>query len=231
MRLAGVVVEGSARSTPQDLLPLYRADLGAPVDERFCRRVAAALRARYRSDGYYAPDVVETTLSREAGIVVVTLVEPRVVRVNLAGGVGRDEPELLALVAALKNEQPLARDSFRAWLAHANAIPGLSVAGSLASVRQGGAERVADLSVSSSRWGGVARIDNRVPDAVGHAVLQAQAGYRFATERADTVQAAIALADRVDRLRFAALAGSHDLDASGTTAAWNVSRSESRLPN
>ena len=231
VRFAGVLVQGSTRYSPEDLLPLYRAELGAPIDERFVRRLTSGLRERYLEDGYFAPEITAASLVTESGVVVVTLVEPRVVRVDVTGAESRDVPALWALIAELKDSRPLARNAFGAWLARANAIDGLSVTGTLATVRSGGADRIASLAVSTTRWTGAARLDNRVPEAVGSVVLQGQAGYRFASDLAGTVQTAAAVSENVDRLRFAALAGSHGLDRRGTTAAWNISRSESRLPN
>jgi hypothetical protein len=56
-QLAGVIFEGASHYSPEDLLPLYRSDLGTSIDDALQARIAAGLIARYDADGILRPTV------------------------------------------------------------------------------------------------------------------------------------------------------------------------------
>jgi hemolysin activation/secretion protein len=228
-RLAGVVFEGVTRYTPEALLPLYRTDLGQPIDAAMRARIAHGLRERYETDGYVAPQVDDVEQDATPGVLVFNVREPAIRRVSVSGEQYVADARFWQDVTALQREKPLGKQTFQDWLGRVNRYDGMNVRGSLDEVPDS-ADYVAQVRIEPTRLTGMLHVDNRAPEVLGNEIIQAQAAYRFADPRAGTVFAGIAMANDVDRLESGSVGGSHAFDNSGDAFEWSYSRSKSTLP-
>jgi hemolysin activation/secretion protein len=228
-QLAGVIFEGASHYSPEDLLPLYRADLGQPIDDALQARIASGLVARYDADGFLRPAVEPVTHESNAGILIFTVKEPAVRRVAVSGKEYVTNARFWQQLDELKAQAPLGRNSFHQWLTRVNEIDGMFVTGTVAPYGIASADYVAQLRVAPDALSGMLHIDNQAPDAVGNEVMQGMVSYRFANALAGQLSAAVAVAADVDKLKFASVAGTHGLDDAGRAFEWSASQSKSQL--
>lgn len=229
-QLAGVIFEGASHYSPEALLPLYRAELGKPLDAAMQTRIAAGLVARYDADGFLPPAVDLAASHTNAGVLIFTVKEPAVRRVAVSGKEFVTDVRFWQQLDELKAQTPLARRSFHEWLARVNRVDGMFVTGTVSPFGMAGADYMAQLRVTPNALGGLVHIDNQAPEAVGNEIVQGMVAYRFADPRAGQLSLAGAAAVDVDRLRFVAIAGTHGFDDAGRAFEWSASRSKSKLP-
>src|SRR4029453_17991454 len=84
-QLAGVIFEGASHYSPESLLPLYRTELGRPLDDALQQRITSDLIAMYEADGFLRPVVELASRHSEAGVLVFNVREPAVRQVAVAG--------------------------------------------------------------------------------------------------------------------------------------------------
>ena len=228
-QLAGVIFEGASHYSPEDLLPLYRTDLGTPIDDALQARIAAGLIARYDTDGFLRPTVEPVTHESNAGVLIFNVKEPAVRRVAVSGKEYVTNARFWQQLEELKAQAPLGRNSFHQWLARVNETDGMFVTGTVAPFGIASADYVAQLRVAPDALSGMLHVDNQAPDAVGNEVMQGMVSYRFANALAGQLSAVVAIAADVDKLKFASVAGTHGLDDAGRAFEWSASESKSRL--
>jgi hemolysin activation/secretion protein len=228
-QLAGVIFEGASHYSPEDLLPLYRADLGKSLDDAMQARIAAGLIARYDADGFLRPTVEPVTHESNPGVLIFNVKEPAVRRVAVSGKEYVTNARFWQQLDDLKAQAPLARSSFHQWLARVNEADGMFVTGTVTPFGTAGADYIAQLHVAPNPISGMLHIDNQAPDAIGNEVMQGMVSYRFANALAGQLSAAVAVATDVDKLKFASIAGTHGLDDTGHAFEWSASQSKSKL--
>ncbi len=230
-QLAGVMFEGASRYSPEALLPLYREDLGRPLDEALQQRICAGLVAQYQSDGYLRPVVELASRHSEAGVLVFNVREPAVRQVSVAGQEFVSDTQFWQQLADLQHEAPLSKQTFRDWLARVNEADDMLVTGTIAPIGGAAADYAAQLQVAARPLTGMIHVDNQAPKSLGYEMVQGVASYRFADVHAGQLTAAVAAAVNVDRLEFASIAGTHGIDDAGRAFEWSASGSKSELPS
>src|SRR6185503_17583679 len=101
-------VTGSTVYTPEQLAPIYKDRLGKQVTLLDVYQIAAAITAKYRSDGYVLSQAIVPQQQIRAGVVQIQVIEGRINRITI-----RDEDKitsynyLLRYAEKIKESQPL----------------------------------------------------------------------------------------------------------------------------
>ena len=101
-----VVVRGSTVYDAPTLFAIYREQLGKPVTNAGARAIAAALLAKYESDGYSRPQIKVDDSLLEVGVLRFDLLEPRIAEVRVNGDPGPHLERLESLGSRLRDETP-----------------------------------------------------------------------------------------------------------------------------
>ncbi|MEQ8860477.1 MAG: ShlB/FhaC/HecB family hemolysin secretion/activation protein [Pseudomonadales bacterium] len=226
---AALMFDDGSEFTPEDLLPVYRHDLGGPLNAALAGRVARELAAHYQTQGYLPPAPKLLRLHEAAGVLVMEMREARVSRVQLDGRENVDDARFWTLVSELRSMQPLSQSGFDAWLERARSL-GLAIRGSLIRESAQPHEYVASLQVDPRRWGGFVHVDNRGPEQLGHEIAQVSLNYRFDREALGQYRLDVAAAVDHERLRYVGVSGRHRTSARGDRLLWRYAQSESTLP-
>lgn len=226
---AGVLFQDGPQMDAEALLPAYRDALGRPITAGLVDQVQAGLIAQYRAGGYLDPAPRLIRQHEAAGLMVLEMREARVGGVHIDGREHVDTAEFATLIRELRAIAPLKRADFSAWLARVNAR-GYAVRGSLVRSSAEPHLYLASLHSAGRRWYGVAHLDNRGPEQFGHEIAQLSVGYRWPNPGLGQIRVDVASAADPDRLRYAGVAGAHQLRSRGDALRWKYARSESQLP-
>lgn len=226
---AAVVFDDDPGLDAETLLSAYQDTLGQVPTAGLIERVQAELVRRYRAEGYLDPAPRLVSRHDAAGILVMEMREPRVDGIHINGREHLDTPEFVALIRELRAITPLRRADFADWLARANAR-GYAVRGNLVRSSSEPHLYVAILHAEGRRWHGIAHVDNRGPEQFGHEIAQVSLGYRWPRPGLGQIRLDVAAAAEVDRLRYAGVAGAHQLRDRGDGVRWKYARSKSQLP-
>lgn len=226
---AALMFEDSSIFSPEELLPVYRAELGGALDTVLAGQVAERLTAHYQDSGFLPPAPRLARIRADAGVLVLEIREARISRVQLEGREHVDDPRFWSLVGELRAMQPLHRTGFEDWLGRAREL-GVAIRGSLIRESAHPHEYVASLRVEPRRWGGLVHLDNRGPVQLGREVAQLSFNYRFDRPALGWYRLDLATAIDSERLRYAGVSGGHRLASRGDQLQWRYSRSESTLP-
>jgi len=85
--LTGTVIEGSTVYTDSDFLPLYEKYLNTQVSLADVYRIAEAITARYRNDGYILSRTVVPPQRIQNGMVRITVIEGFIDSISIEGSV------------------------------------------------------------------------------------------------------------------------------------------------
>ena len=179
-QLAGVIFEGASHYSPEALLPLYRAELGRPLDDALQQRIASGLVAMYDADGFLRPVVELESRHSEAGVLVFNVREPAVRQVAVAGQEFVSDTQFWQQLADLQRETPLSKQSFHDWLARVNRADDMLVTGTIAPLGGAAADYAAQLQVAARPLTGMVHVDNQAPQV---ARLRNRAGRRVVSVR------------------------------------------------
>jgi hemolysin activation/secretion protein len=105
--LQGIAIEGATAIAPQDLAPLWQDLIGTSVTIAEIETIAAAIGARYRSEGYVLSQALVPEQVVEDGVVTILVVEGFIDRVALEGGTPKAQEAAGRFIAPATNARPL----------------------------------------------------------------------------------------------------------------------------
>ncbi len=165
--LVSVVVRGSTVYDAPTLFDLYREHLGKPVTVGGARAIAAAVVARYETDGYSRPQVTLDDSLLEAGILRLGLLESRISSVSVSGDPGPHLERLETLGTKLRDDVPITQASIAEALRQMRSLPGLTLQATTARDETSSNLYRLDLETRFDRTTGVVRLSNRGTDESG----------------------------------------------------------------
>lgn len=125
--LSATVIRNSTVYDAADLFAIYDEFLGGPVTAETADAIAAAVRERYRKDGYSRPGYTVADNGVRSGIVRIELKEASISGVEIGGESGPHSRRLQGLFADLPSSTSLRPEDIRRVLQEARRLPGLDV--------------------------------------------------------------------------------------------------------
>jgi hemolysin activation/secretion protein len=165
--LVSVVVRGSTVYDAPTLFEVYRTELGKPVTAASARAIAAALLAKYESDGYSRPRIELDDSLLDAGVLRVDLEEPHIGAVRVSGNPGPHLERLETLGTKLRDDGPITQAAVETTLRQMRALPGLTLQATTARDETSTHLYRLDLDTQFDRTAGVVRLSNRGTDEAG----------------------------------------------------------------
>ncbi len=223
--LADLVLEGVTVYQADDLKPLYSGLIGREVALTEVFAVAAAITAKYRSDGYIISRAVVPAQRIENGTVRIQVLEGFVDKVTVQGAgpaIARD------YLDRIRNVRPLTAAALERYLLLANDLPGVTARAVLSASPT--VPEAADLLVTLEKkpFDAFATLDNRGSRFVGP--VQAQVGGALNTPLGlgEQIQARAITTSDTEELRFGEISLSLPVGPEGTavSATGSTSRSE-----
>ena len=165
--LVSVVVRGSTVYDAPALFASYREQLGKPVTNAGARAIAAALLAKYESDGYSRPQIKVDDSLLEVGVLRFELLEPRIAEVRVNGDPGPHLERLESLGSRLRDEGPITQAGMATALREMRSLPGLTLQATTARDATSTHLYRLDLDTQFERTTGTVRLSNRGTDEAG----------------------------------------------------------------
>jgi hemolysin activation/secretion protein len=165
--LTSVIVRGSSVYEAPQLFPVYREQLGKPIDQAAARAIAAAVIAQYERDGYSRPQVRVDDALASIGVLRIDVAEPRIAEVAIKGDPGPHLARLEELGSRLRAETPITQSGVQAALRRMRELPGLSLSASTTRDTAEPSRYRLDLDTDFRRLSGAVRLTNRGTDEAG----------------------------------------------------------------
>lgn len=214
--LTEVTVEGSTVYEDSDFVPFYEEYLGQEVSLADLYRIADAITAKYRGDGYILSRAVVPAQTIREGVIRIRVIEGFVDRVIIDGEIRGPESLLRAYGEKITASRPLKASDLERYLLLMDDLPGVGVRSVLAPspIRTGASDLIITLTHDLAE--GLATFDNRGTRFIGP--LQASiAGKVNSPFRLYEMTAARFITTRPTReLRYYELAHEQQLGAEGT---------------
>ncbi|MYG52870.1 MAG: ShlB/FhaC/HecB family hemolysin secretion/activation protein, partial [Rhodospirillaceae bacterium] len=159
--LTGVVIEGSTVYSDEDLASLYKDRLGRKIALAEVFKIADAITARYRNDGYILSRAILPPQTIADGVVKIRIVEGYIDNVRIEGEMRGGRTLLDAYAAKIKASRPLSNAKLERYLLLIDDLPGLSSKAVLRPAKD--TPGAADLVILVEHDGidAFARLDNR----------------------------------------------------------------------
>ena len=126
--LSALQVTGSTVYRPADFLPLYQADLGRQISVAELYRIADAITAKYRNDGYILSRAYVPPQKIAGGVVHIVVIEGYVDKVRYEGDTPKGRPDLFQYyVAQITGSRPLRLSVLERYLLLAGDLAGTNV--------------------------------------------------------------------------------------------------------
>lgn len=197
--LGSVVVQGSTVYSDEDLAPLWKDRLGRKIALAEVFRIADAITAKYRNDGYILSRAILPPQTIEDGAVEIRIVEGYIDEVRIEGEVRGDRALLNAYAARIMRSRPLSIAHLERYLLLIDDLPGISSKAVLnpAEDTPGAADLV--ILVDEDASDGFVRLDNRGTKFNGPAQLWLGAGLNSLAGAHDRTAARFVTADQSNR--------------------------------
>ena len=225
--LSGLMVEGATVYADAEFLPLYEDLLGEEVSVDDIRRVARAIGAKYRGDGYILSQAKVPAQRIRDGIVRIQVVEGYINEVIIDGEIAGRESLLEAFARKITASRPLRGDTLERYLLLADDLPGMTAKAVLTpSVDQPGASDLV-LFVEHKGIDHSYGFDNRGTRFVGPFQFSGRIAVNSFLGLYEQTSARAIFATEPEELRFIQLIHSETLGSEGTKIimAYNVTRS------
>ena len=159
--LPSVAVEGSTVYSDEELASLYEDRLGQKIALAEVFRIADAITARYRNDGYILSRAIVPPQTIKGGAVTIRIVEGYIDEVRIEGEVRGDRALLNAYAAKIMRSRPLSIAHLERYLLLIDDLPGISSEAVLnpAEDTPGAADLV--ILINEDVTDGFVRLDNR----------------------------------------------------------------------
>jgi hemolysin activation/secretion protein len=223
-KLDNVKLQGVTVYTPDQLKPLYAGLLGKEVPLTEIFKVADAITAKYRTDGYILSRAVVPAQKVENGTVTIQVLEGYVDKVTVQG----KAPHIVTdYVNRIRGARPLTAKALERYLLLANDIPGVTARAVLLPSKT--TPDAADLlvNVETKPVSGFGTVDNRGSRYVGPVQYQAGAGVNSPLGLGEQLQARIITTTPTDELRYGELSLTVPVGPEGTTVSVTGSKSRS----
>jgi len=161
------VIRGSTVYDAPALFAVYGEHLGKPVTTDGARAIAAALLAKYETDGYSRPQLELDDSLLAAGVLRVDINEPRITEVRVGGDPGPYRTRLESLASELRSDGPIRQARLETTLRRMRALPGLTLNATTARDADNTHLYRLDLETAFERTTGTARISSRGTDEAG----------------------------------------------------------------
>ena len=159
--LSGVVIEGSSVYVDYEFIPLYQNLLGVEISLADVYRLAAAISAQYRNDGYILSRAIVPPQKIRDGIVRLQVVEGFVYQVIVEGELAGPQEQLAEYARQIARSRPLHASVLERYLLLTDDLPGVTAKGVLTpSIDQPGASDLV-VFVDHDPVNHGASIDNR----------------------------------------------------------------------
>lgn len=162
--LVGVVIDGARAIPPAALANAYEPYLGQMVGLGDLARIADAITARYRSEGYFLSRAVVPPAPNQGGVARLVVIEGRITDLTIEGEAREAVQPFLTGV----DREPIARlEALDQRLARASDIPGVTVRSRLEPDPEHPAQHRLIVSTEFDERSGYAAIDNRGTERAG----------------------------------------------------------------
>lgn len=158
--LTKITIDGATVYSESDLIPYYQNLLGKEIALADVYRIANAITARYRNDGYILSQAIVPPQRINDGVIRLRAIEGYIDKVRIEGDVHGPRGLLEAYGNKIKRSRPLRSDVLERYLLLINDLGGTTARGTLSPSAEPGA---ADLTivVLHDRLAGSASINNR----------------------------------------------------------------------
>lgn len=224
-RLTRLVVEGASVYSEDELKPLYADALGKVVSLAVIYRIADAITAKYRSDGYVLSRAVVPAQRIDEGVVRIRVVEGFVNGIVIQG---RDNPMIRAYAEGVRRSRPLSAAALERYLLLINDLPGVRARGVL--TPSVGVLGGSDLTIITAYKAAEYSLDsdNRGSEYVGSLQAFAGAALNDLTGRSDRVEGRFVTTPvEPEELRYGELAYTLPIGADGLKLSLLVNANES----
>jgi hemolysin activation/secretion protein len=162
--LVGVVIDGARAIAPAALANAYEPYLGQMVSVGDLARIAEAITARYRREGYFLSRAIVPPDSNQGGVARLIVVEGRIAAIKIDGAAREQVEPFLTGV----DRDPIADlDALDRRLARASDVPGVTVRSRLEPDPENPALHRLIVSTEFAERSGYAALDNRGTERAG----------------------------------------------------------------
>ena len=171
--LSAVFITGASAYQVEELTAIYAEELGAPVTPELLDELRRRIQARYRADGYVAPEVSVSTTPDAPGYPRLHIYETQLAGVEVRGDAGPHAGQVATLVKSLAHG-PLDRLRTQRVLKSIDALPGLHVKAALQADPQDATRHTLVLNLRHDPVDGVISAHNRGSEDFGEEMLGAR---------------------------------------------------------
>lgn len=224
---SGIVFEGMTVYAEPDLLSLYQDKLVREIALTDIYKIADALTAKYRNDGYLLSRVIVPPQRIQNGIVRFQVIEGYINKIIIDETINGSMRLLEKYADKIRRTRPLTAKALEHYLLLANDLPGVTVrAVFMPSKEQPGA---ADLKLiaEQNRFNGFSSIDNRGSRFIGAYQVQAGLAVNGLLGVSHRSQLRAITATQLDELIFFEFEHEQSLNAAGTKAIFTLRNTES----
>ena len=159
--LSSVAVEGSTVYADEDLAYLYEERLGQEVALAEVFKIAEAITAKYRNDGYVLSRAVVPPQTIADGVVRIRIVEGYISEVRIEGEVSGQRSLMDAYAAKLKGSRPLSIRDLERYLLLLDDLPGITSRAVVGPAKDTPGASDLVILVKEKPVDGFVRVDNR----------------------------------------------------------------------
>jgi len=172
--LTAAIIRGADTYSSIELLSTYQAYLGQPITNPVVEAIAAALNAKYATDGYSPSELQLDTSQLALGVLGIQVFESRITQVKVSGDTGPYAKHIDKLRAELIAMRPLKTNKLQTSLRRVRELPGLRV--DIGTDRDSAVRNafIVTLDASFDAWSTNLRITNRGTRDVGPAFFIGQ---------------------------------------------------------
>jgi hemolysin activation/secretion protein len=227
--LAGVVIEGATLYPDGAFAPLYEDKLATEITLDDVRALAAAVTARYRSDGYVLSRAVVDPQDLDFGLLHIRVVEGYVASAAIVGNAGGSRALLDSYLRHVLDERPLTLATLERYLMLISDVPGIRARASVEPSPEDPAAYRLTVEVDHRAFDGFAAIDNRGTREVGPWTASAVGVLNSLTVLDERTRLRVAtVPDRPRELRFFELSQDYRVGSEGTQVGLTLSHSDIR---
>lgn len=225
VRLSSAVIRGVTVYEPAELFPVYRDQLGKPIDREHVSAIVTALADRYEADGYPRPRVTIDDELIGIGVVRLNVFEAQISSVEIHGDAGPHRERIERMAAMLGDGRALRIDALRESLTSMRRLSGLRLSVATAPDDELPNGYRLELDADFRTVTGSMRISNRGTDDVGPHIATGQVLVNGLVGGRASAGVTFASAVDYDELRGLGLVGSTALGERGGALSLNVFRS------
>jgi len=224
--LVGVEITGSTVYQPAELSFSYEDFLGREISLNDVEKILAAITKKYQNDGYILSRAVAPAQTAQHGLLRLEIIEGFVERVEFEGAKPGGESLLQGFADKITSNRPLRLATLERYLLLMAGAPGLRVFPALKTLDESRGSYALQIRLTHSAVDGFVNFDNRGTTPVGPLQLFAGVNLNSVLGLLERTRISIfTIPNAVEELRYGQLHHDQILNAEGTQAWFDISRS------